>query len=145
FSFGAVLYEMTTGRRAFSGNTTAVIFDGVLNRTPTLPARLNPEVPAELERIINKALEKHCGARYHSASDLRADLERLKQDMDSGGAAAQPSATLAQQREKSVAVLYFENLSGAKEDEYFRDGITEDVITELSKVKLLCVFPRSAV
>ncbi len=140
FSFGVVLYEMATGRQAFTGNTSAVIFEAILNRTPASPVLLNRNVPPGLEQIINRVLEKDRRARYQSAAVLRADLQRLKRDLDSGRAAA--TATLA---EKSVAVLYFENLSGAKEDEYFRDGMTEDVITELSKVKDLRVFPRAAV
>ena len=145
FSFGAVLYEMVTGKRAFSGNTSAVIFDAILHRAPTAPVRLIPELPADLERIINKALEKNCEARYQSSADMRADLTRLKQTLDSGRITPQVSEQPTRKAEKSVAVLYFENLSGAKEDEYFRDGMTEDVITELSKIKELRVFPRSAV
>ncbi len=140
FSFGVVLYEMATGRQAFFGNTSAVIFDAILNRAPASPVRLNPKLPVELGQIINKLLEKERAGRYQTASGLRADLQRLKRELDSGRAAA---ATAPAQ--KSVAVLYFENLSGAKEDEYFRDGMTEDIITELSKVKELRVFPRAAV
>jgi serine/threonine protein kinase/Tfp pilus assembly protein PilF len=88
FSFGDVLYEMATGRLAFSGTTTAAVHDAILHKTPTSPLRLNPECPAELERIINKALEKDSKLRYQTASDLRADLQRLKRDMDSGRAVA---------------------------------------------------------
>ena len=147
FSFGAVLYEMATGQRAFSGNTTAMVFDAILHRAPPSPLRLNPQVPAELERIIQKALDKDRESRYQSAADLRADLRRLKQELESGRQAAPRSfgASEPAPEGKSLAVLYFENLSGAKEDEYFRDGMTEDVITELSKVKGLRVFPRAAV
>jgi len=88
FSFGVVLYEMVTGRVPFPGDTPAVIFDAILNRLPVSPVRLNPEVPPKLEEIINKALEKDREMRYQSASDLRADLKRLKRDTDSGRAAA---------------------------------------------------------
>ena len=143
FSFGAVLYEAVTGRRAFAGNTSAAIFESILHRAPTAPVRLNSDVPAELERIINKALEKDRSVRYQSAADLRADLKRLKQEMESGRSAA--VAAPAEPAEQSVAVLFFENLSRSQEDEYFRDGITEDLITELSKIKQLRIFSRSAV
>ena len=141
FSFGVVLYEMATGRPAFSGNTSAVIFDAILNRVPTSPARINPNLPADLVRIINRALEKEPAARYQSAAALRDDLARLKKDSGSSPTAAAGAA----RAEKSLAVLYFENLSGAKEDEYFRDGMTEDVITELLKIKGLHVFPRATI
>ncbi len=92
FSFGAVLYEMATGRQAFSGSTSAVIHDAILNRTPTSPVRLNPELPAELERIIAKAMEKDPDLRYQNAADIRTDLKRLKRDTDSGRSAAPQAA-----------------------------------------------------
>jgi len=87
FSFGAVLYEMATGHPAFSGTTSVLIFDAILHKVPTSPVRLNLNCPAELERIINKALEKDRDLRYQHASDIRADLKRLKRDTDSGRSA----------------------------------------------------------
>ena len=84
FSFGLVLYEMATGRLAFSGNTSGVIFHAILSQVPISPIRLNPQIPSELERIITKALDKNRKLRYQSAADLRTDLARLKRDTDSG-------------------------------------------------------------
>ncbi len=88
FSFGAVLYEMATGRPPFAGDSSAAIFDSILHKTPVSALRLNPELPAGLEAIINKALEKDREMRYQHASDLRADLKRLHRDTTSGRAAA---------------------------------------------------------
>jgi TolB-like protein/tRNA A-37 threonylcarbamoyl transferase component Bud32/Tfp pilus assembly protein PilF len=92
FSFGAVLYEMATGRQPFIGDAAAVIFDGILNRTPVSPVRLNPTLPPELEGIVNKALEKNPELRYQNAAELRADLKRLKRDSESGRSAVATGA-----------------------------------------------------
>jgi serine/threonine protein kinase/cytochrome c-type biogenesis protein CcmH/NrfG len=148
FSLGVVLYEMATGSVPFSGATTAVIFDGILHSTPAPAKELNPRLPVAFENILSKLLEKDSDLRCQTAAELRADLKRLKRDIESsrrpadkGGRDSGAHAIPALQ--KSVAVLYFENQSGAKEDEYFRDGITEDIVTELSKIAQLEIFPRS--
>jgi len=149
FSLGTVLYQMATGTLPFAGETSAVIFDAILNRDPRPVAQLNPTLPNELGRILDKALEKDRNLRYQTATDLKTDLMRLKRDMDSGkkrdAGKSDSRGSGSRQAEKSIAVLYFENLSGAKEDEYFRDGITEDIITELSKIKGLNIFSRPTV
>ncbi|HVL69577.1 MAG TPA: protein kinase [Vicinamibacterales bacterium] len=137
FSFGLVLYEMLTGRQAFSGITTAVVFDAILNRTPPAPSQVNSRVPADLDGLVARLLEKEPAHRPASAADVREALLRV-------GSGSRPAAVPARV-EQSVAVLYFENLSSATDDQYFRDGITEDIITELTKIKNLRVFPRGVV
>ncbi len=97
FSFGVVLYEMATGVQPFRGDSSGSIFDAILNRAPVAPVRVNPDVPAELERIIDKCLEKDRDLRYQHASDIRTDLQRLKRDTDSGRVTsrAEPAVTTA--------------------------------------------------
>jgi non-specific serine/threonine protein kinase len=150
FSLGTVLYQAATGTLPFPGETSAVVFEAILNREPAPLAQANPSLPAEINRILGKALEKDRGLRYQTATDLKTDLLRLKRDTDSGGRRAaelhdsRPSGA-AKLPDRSVAVLYFENLSGVKEDEYLRDGVTEDIITELSKIKGLKILSRPTV
>jgi non-specific serine/threonine protein kinase len=149
FSLGTLFYQMACGILPFPGDSPAVIYEGILNREPVPVLQVNPSLPAGFARIVEKALEKDRNLRYQTATDLKTDLIRLKRDLDSGSRRVSDSgesrAGAAKQGAKSVAVLYFENISGAKEDEYFRDGITEDIITELSKIRGLNIFSRPTV
>jgi non-specific serine/threonine protein kinase len=149
FSTGTVLYQMATGTLPFQGDTSAVIFDAILNRVPRAAAELNPMLPSDFVRILDKTLEKDRNLRCQTATELKTDLSRLTRDLESSTRRAKTKTDsdpgTQRQTGKSVAVLYFENLSGAKEDEYLRDGITEDVITELSKIRGLNIFSRPTV
>ncbi len=199
FSFGLVLYEMATGRRAFAGESLGSVFDAILHKGPTSPVRLNPDCPAELGRIINRALEKDPRRRYQTASELKADLQRLKGEtaevrgtrlallwwvrqaaalprrwllalgiaalalavvlvglnvgrlrermlslVGAGhGVGTRQGAPLA--KIESLAVLPFENLTGDKEQEYFADGMTEELISNLAQIEALRVISRTSV
>jgi serine/threonine protein kinase/Tfp pilus assembly protein PilF len=147
FSFGAVLYEMATGHQAFSGGTSGVVLSAILEREPVSPARTNPQLPGELERIIRKALEKDRTLRYQAAAELRADLKRLKRDTDSREprpphrARRGPSA----KRIQVLAVLPLENLSRDPSQDYFADGMTEVLIANLARIGALKVISRTSV
>src|SRR5277367_3169423 len=149
FSTGTVLYQMATGTLPFQGDTSAVIFDAILNRDPRAATELNPALPADFVRILEKTLEKDRNLRCQTASELKTDFIRLRRDLESSARRMREKTDsdsgVQKQTKKSVAVLYFENLSGAQEDEYLRDGITEDVITELSKIRGLNIFSRPTV
>ncbi len=131
YSAGTVVYEMIAGRHPFQARLFTTLLDGILNKPPTRPSRLREGVSPQLDEIVLRCLEKNPERRYRSAQELAAALHR---------AAEGEGPT-----RKSIAVLYLENLGGNREDEYFRDGITEDITTELAKISDLRVFSRSAV
>jgi TolB-like protein/Flp pilus assembly protein TadD len=130
FSFGVLLYECLTGRLPFRGETSIDVLHAILRETPIPLRSLVPEIATEWQQLIDGCLAKAPAQRFASMGDVLEALNRV--------------AAPALRPERSVAVVYFENLSGAKEEEYFRDGMTEDIITELSKIRDLRVFPRSA-
>jgi len=188
FSFGLVLYEMATGQQAFSGPSAAILHDAVLNRTPVPARQLNPELPAKLEEIINRALEKDRDLRYQSASDIRADLRGLRDSQDStcSTGVTFPLETPSKLAPGSVqgarlrrlrpwlvvvfivtavaylsyrrfltrtqgstepvrlVVLPFRDLSQGVQQEYFSDGMTEALITELGALDSLRVISRTS-
>jgi serine/threonine protein kinase len=145
FSFGAVLYEMATGRQAFAGNTTAMVFDAILHKEPALTARVNPDVPPALDQVVRKALEKDRDIRYQSAAEMRADLKRLKRASDSDHVPAAPARQRQPRARKSiesVAVLPLFNATGNPDSEYLSEGIAESLINSLSELPKLRVAQR---
>jgi eukaryotic-like serine/threonine-protein kinase len=175
FSFGVVLYEMATGKLPFEGNTSAAIFGAILHEEPAAALSVNPQLPAKLEDIINRAIEKDRDLRYQHADGLRADLKRLKRDTTSSGrsswqsgkddadsqstpaagvqssGAHTPSGGVSVRSKRltktidSLAVLPFTNESGDPEMDYMSDGITEILINTLSQFRKLRVVPRGVV
>jgi eukaryotic-like serine/threonine-protein kinase len=151
FSFGAVLYEMATGRMAFGGENTAAILTSVLREDPTPVCRVNQQLPSEFEHIVGKAFEKNRDLRYQHAAEIRADLKRLKRDLDLGSSPGRtgvetPSSDRRPRSDKtidSLLVLPFVNASGDPEMEYLSDGITEAIMNSLAPLPKLRVLPRS--
>ena len=193
FSFGVVLYEMASGQLPFRGESSAVIFDGIMNRVALPPLRLNPDLPPDLERIIARAMEKDRELRYQHASDMRSELRRLKRDTDTGAGCSREFRACARSKDstpstpasasgtmwvglglaavvllvlglyevnpgglrerlmgtrnpkiRSLAVLPLQNLSHDPEQEYFSDGITDTLTTQLSKIGTLRVTSRTS-
>ncbi len=155
FSFGVVLYEMSTGLRPFRGDTSAAIFNAILNQAPEPPLQLNPLLPAKLGEIIEKALEKDPRLRYQHASDMRTDLERLRRDTDSGRAAASgdtaqavaPASAVVSPRAQElwIAVLPFKNPNSSDADlQALADGLTEDITSGLARFPYLQVVAHSS-
>ena len=180
FSLGAVLYEMTTGQRAFAGRAALMVQDAILHHAPASPALIRLGVPAELERIIGKALQKDRELRYQDAAELRRDLERLQQDLTSGrhlqtaaarrtwrrragvaavslfgllvAMAARNAGTIRQwfrspagaPHIESLAVLPVESLSGDPAQEYFADGLTDELISDMARISSLRVISRAS-
>ena len=149
FSFGVVLYEMATGRMTFDGATPEIIRHKILNREPVSPSHINPGLPAALEAIICKALEKQRRLRYQTSSDLLTDLQRLKRDLDSGPVKisdnVSPIRRATPRAIDSLAILPLSNETNDPETEYLSDGITESLINNLSQLPKLRVLPRSTV
>src|SRR5260370_25320774 len=140
---------MATGSVPFPGATSAVIFDGILHSAPVPAKELNARLPLAMEHILGKALEKAPDLRCQTAAELRADLKRLSRDIESSRRPAAEKSVAGSgthavpAKQKSVAVLYFENQSGGKEEEYFRGGITENIIPEVSKITQPHIFSLS--
>jgi eukaryotic-like serine/threonine-protein kinase len=180
FSFGAVLYEMATGKMPFEGSSAGEICGAILHSTPIPASQVNPQISAELETLMRKALEKDLSLRYQHTADITADLRRVKRDFDTGKAPRTSPKVLPRNRSlrlaiplavllpilalfaanvggwrarllgnrgpliRSLAVLPMENLSRDREQEYFVDGMTDELTTDLSKITALRVVSRTS-
>jgi serine/threonine protein kinase/Tfp pilus assembly protein PilF len=150
WSLGCVLYEMIAGCRPFAAPTTIDIMSGILNREPESLLPYLPEGPRELDRVVSRALRKNREERYQTVQDLLVDLKELKRGIESPSQRIYPprsssSFSTESVPEKSIAVLYFESMNAEKDSDYFCAGMTEDIITDLSKIKELKVVSRTDV
>ncbi len=136
FSLGVVFYEMITGRAPFKGDSEAATLNSILNDIPQLLSKYRTDVPDSLQKIVDKALDKDLETRYQEAAGIISDLIRLKKDLESGPSATQP--------QPSIAVLPFTNMSADPEQEYFCDGMAEDIINDLTHVEGLRVAARTS-
>jgi non-specific serine/threonine protein kinase len=145
FALGLVLYEIATGRRAFSGTTTGLIADAILNRAPLPVQDLNPQLPQPVAAILEKLLEKDRNLRYRHAADVRADLKRAQRELHGPVTPSRGTSTQSlTATQKSVAVLPFRNLSADADNAFFSDGITEDLIDALGRIGGLRVASRAS-
>ncbi len=140
FSLGVVLYELMSGAHPFGDTQSGAIAGEILTRVPTPCAERNPGIPPDLDRIVGKLLEKDRRLRYQSATELRVDLERLGR----AGESSPPASGMASSEEASIVVLPFDNLSPDPNDAFFSDGLTEEIIADLSKVRSLRVISRTS-
>ncbi len=137
WALGVIFHELLSGRAPFAGRTGFELTSAILHEPP---AALSPDIPEIVTEVVRRCLQKDPRQRYQTATDIKADVAAATRRLQGGTERRNPG-----HRQESIAVLYFENLSGASDQEYLRDGVTEDVITELSQIERLRVFPRSAV
>jgi serine/threonine protein kinase/tetratricopeptide (TPR) repeat protein len=141
FSLGVLIFELVTGERPFGGTSLREVAAAIMRDEPPVPTWNRPDVPADLERIVRRCLEKQPSARFQTARELANEVRALQRALDRG---ARPAAARVPEGTASIAVLPFDNLSGDSEQDYFADGIVEEIITGLSRIKWLFVISRNS-